>query len=260
MKKKMKLEQKMESKMEPKIELSVVTVTYNEKENIKLFIEAINKVFLDNNIIGEVVVVDDNSPDGTSAVVEELNKKFPHTVLIVRPGKMGIGSAYKTGVDGACGEVVALLDADLSHPPATLFQMYQLATNGTIVFGSRYLGETKFETDFAHLIGTRLLNGWVSFMLGTGMRDHTNGYVCVQRGVLRKVFEESTVHGVAPFDHILYGITIAGVARKLGIPIVEIKAPYNKRIHGETKIPFLWGLKVVFGDMWYALRLRFKLR
>ncbi len=251
---------KKKMKLEPKIALSVVTVTYNEKENIKLFIEAINRVFDENKIIGEVVVVDDSSPDGTAGVVEELKKKYPRTLLITRPGKMGIGSAYKTGVDGACGEVVALLDADLSHPPATLFQMYQLACSGTIVFGSRYLGETKFETDFAHRIGTRFLNGWVSLMLGTGMRDHTNGYVCVQRGVLRKVFEESTVHGVAPFDHILYGITIAGVARKLGIPIVEIKAPYNKRIYGETKIPFIWGLKVVFGDMWYALRLRFRLR
>ena len=247
-------------KLEPKIALSVVTVTYNEKENIKLFIEAINKVFGDNNVAGEIVVVDDSSPDGTAQVVEELKKKYPSTQLIVRPGKMGIGSAYKAGVDGACGEVVALLDADLSHPPATLFQMYTLACTGTIVFGSRYLGETKFETDFAHRIGTQLLNGWVSWVLGTGMRDHTNGYLCVQRSVLQKVFEESTARGVAPFDHILYGITIAGMARKLGIPIVEIKAPYNKRIHGETKIPFIWGLKVVFGDMWYALRLRFRLR
>ncbi len=254
------MKKKMIVESEPMIELSVVTVTYNERENIRLFIEAIHTVFVENKIIGEVVVVDDSSPDGTAQVVEELKKKYPRTVLITRPDKLGIGSAYKTGVDGAHGEVVALLDADLSHPPGTLFQMYQLAKSGSIVFGSRYLGKTRFETDLPHRIGTRLLNGWVSFMLGTGMRDHTNGYVCVQRRVLQQVFEESAIHGVAPFDHILYGITIAGVARKLGIPIVEIKAPYNKRIHGETKIPLLWGLKVVFGDMVYALRLRFRLR
>jgi len=254
------MKKKIVAESQPMIELSVVTVTYNERENIKLFIDEINKVFEENKIIGEVVVVDDSSPDGTSQMVEELKKKYPNTRLITRPGKMGIGSAYKKGVENASGEVVALLDADLSHPPATLFQMYQLAKSGSIVFGSRYLGETKFETDLPHRIGTRLLNGWVSFMLGTGMRDHTNGYVCVQRSVLERVFEESAAHGVAPFDHILYGITIAGVARKLGIPIVEIKAPYNKRVHGETKIPFWWGLKVVFGDMVYALRLRFRLR
>jgi hypothetical protein len=81
----------------------------------------------------------------------------------------------------------------------------------------------------------------------------------MSRDVLSKVLDFSKTKGVAPFDHILYGITFAGVGRRVGIPIEEIKAPYNKRVHGETKIPLLWGLKVVIEDMLYALKLRLRL-
>ncbi len=241
-------------------DVSVVTVTYNEKENISLFIEAMNKIFVENKLKGEVVVVDDSSPDGTSDVVLALAQKYPATKLIKRPGKMGIGSAYKTGAEAASGAVIALLDADLSHPPNVLPLMYKLAQEGKIVFGSRYLGQTKFDTDFAHHIGTWMLNSWVSCVLKTKMKDHTNGYICMSKEVFNRVLDFSVSKNVAPFDHILYGITFAGVGRRIGIPIEEIKAPYNRRQFGETKIKFFWGLRVVFGDMWYALKLRRRLK
>lgn len=241
-------------------DLSVITITYNERENIRLFITVVNRIFKDNNWHGEIVVVDDNSPDGTSAVVEELKKLYPNTTLITRPGKLGIGSAYHTGFKAAQGNIVAFLDADLSHPPEILPEMYPLAKQGKVVFGSRYLGDTKFESDFSHKIGTYLLNNWVSFWLKTGMNDHTNGYIVLPKETLQKVLVYGEERGQKAFDHILYGITVAATAKKLGIPCEELKAIYNKRKHGETKLPFWWGLKVVIDDLLYVLRVRSALR
>ena len=240
--------------------ISVITVTYNERENIRLFITTVNRIFKENNWNGEIVVVDDNSPDGTSQVVQEFQKLFSNITLITRAGKLGIGSAYFTGFKAAKGKVVAFLDADLSHPPEILPEMYALVNKGNIVFGSRYLGDTKFETDFAHRMGTYMLNRWVRFWLRTGMNDHTNGYLVASGETLHKVLDHSEQKGLHAFDHILYGITIAATAKRLGIPCHEIKAIYHKRKHGETKIPFLWGLRVVFGDLWYVLRVRSKLQ
>ncbi len=252
-------------------QLSVITVTYNEKENIRIFIGTVHRILSSHALRGEIIVVDDNSPDGTGAVVKELQKKYPATTLITRPGKQGIGSAYFRGLQDARGDVVAFLDADLSHPPEILPAMYALARDkhfqnqlssagGAIVFGSRYLEKTTFETDMAHRMGTFILNKWVRFWLRTGMHDHTNGYIAAPRETLNRIIEYGEAKRLQPFEHILYGITIAALAGKLAVPCREIKAAYNKRQHGETKIPFLWGLKVVLGDMAYALKVRLKLR
>ncbi len=243
-----------------KPDLSIVTITYNERENIRLFITTVNRIMNVAKINGEIIVVDDSSPDGTSDVVLEMKKLFPNTILIKRPGKMGIGSAYLRGFQEAQGNIVAFLDADLSHAPEVLPELYGLATKGNVVFGSRYLGNTKFETDFSHKMGTYMLNRWTRFWLKTGMNDHTNGYAVMQKELLNKILTYGAPKNLRPFDHILYGITIAAIAKKLSIPCIERKATYNKRKHGETKIPFLWGLRVVFGDMVYVLKVRSKLR
>ncbi|MBI2668873.1 glycosyltransferase [Candidatus Woesearchaeota archaeon] len=242
------------------LDLSIVTITYNERENIRLFIKAVNEVFKAHSLRGEIVVVDDSSPDGTADAVRELQQHYPATTLVSRPDKMGIGSAYRDGSLKAQGEVVMFLDADLSHPPTVIPEMQRAALENKIAFGSRYLGETKFETDLPHHIGTFTLNTWVRVWLKTGLYDHTNGFIALRRETLKKIIEYAQPFRLDPFDHILYGITIAAVARKLGVSCVEIKAPYNQRVHGETKIPFWWGLKVVFGDMAYALKVRHRLR
>lgn len=241
-------------------DLSVITITYNERENVRLFITIVNRIFKENNLNGEIVIVDDNSPDGTSAVVEELKKLYPNTTLITRPKKLGIGSAYFTGFKAAQGNIVTFLDADLSHAPEVLPELYELATQGNIAFGSRYLGNTKFEADFAHRMGTYILNFWSRLWLNTGIYDHTNGYIAVKKEMLDTILSYGQQKKLNPFDHVLYGITVAAIAKKLNLPRGERKATYNKRRHGETKIPFWWGLKVVLDDLLYVLRVKSALR
>src|SRR3989338_1733550 len=241
-------------------DLSVVTITYNEREGIPEFIEVINAIFQKNNINGDIIVVDDNSPDGTAQVVMELKKKYPNTTLLSRPTKMGVGSAYRDGINIATGKIIIPLDADLSHTPDVIPELYTIAQEGKIGWGSRYLGDTPFETDFPHKVGTFLLNRWVRVVLQTGVKDNSMGYFAMKKELLQQILDYGKEKNLHPFDHILYGITIAALAKKLKIPIVEVKTYYHRRKHGETKIPFWHGLKTVLGDMGYAFTIRRRLR
>ncbi len=241
-------------------DLSVVTATYNEKENISLLIRELNKIFDENHIKGEVVVVDDSSPDGTSEVVKTMQIEFPNTVLVSRPPKLGIGSAYRDGAKKARGEVITLMDADFSQPPSVLPRMYAATKEGKVGWGSRYISKVKFESDIPHLIGTAFLNSWISFWLKTKMKDHTLGYFAIRKEHLNKILEYAHSKKIKPFDNVLYGIPIAAISLKLGIPIQEIEAPYEERKHGESKIKFWDGLKVVGKDMFYTLNLYSKVK
>lgn len=242
------------------LDLSVVTATYNERENISLLIKELNRIFDENKIKGEVIVVDDSSPDGTSDVVLELKKTYPRTVLNKRPGKLGIGSAYHDGIKLARGKVITLMDADFSQPPRVLPDLYRMATEGKIGWGSRYVKKVKFESDIPHLIGTKLLNKWISLWLRTGINDHTLGYFAIKKEHMQKIMEHASHKGIEPFDNILYGLPIAAVAKKLDIHVVEVEAPYEKRKFGESKIGFLDGMRVVSKDMFYTISLFSKLR
>jgi len=246
--------------VEPHLDVSVITITYNERENIREVIAVVNKIFLDHSFAGEIIVVDDSSPDGTAEVVLELKKEYPNTTLLKRPAKMGVGSAYRDGLAIARGEVVVPLDADLSHSPQVIPELYRIAKEGKIGWGSRYLGNTRFETDFPHKIGTFLLNRWVRTVLNTKVRDNSMGYFAMKKEIFEHLLNHGKEKNIYPFSRILYGIPLAALARQLQIPITEIKTHYNRRKHGKTKIPFLRGLKTVLGDMGYALELRNRLR
>jgi len=206
------------------------------------------------------VVVDDSSPDGTSDVVLEMKRKFPNTVLVKRPGRLGIGSAYKDGIKASRGEVVTLMDADFSQPPSSLAEMYKVTRQGKIGWGSRYYNNVKFESDLAHRIGTKLLNKWISLWLRTEINDHTLGYFAIRREHLDKIMECAARKKIYPFSNILYGLPIAAVAFKLGLTIVEVDAPYQERKFGESKIGFFSGVSVVGHDMIYTLALHARLR
>ena len=242
------------------IDISVVTATYNERENISLLVKELNRIFDENNIKGEVIVVDDSSPDGTSDIVLELKKTYPRTVLNKRAGKLGVSSAYRDGIKLARGEVIALMDADFSQPPAILPQLYTITAENKIGWGSRYVKKVKFDSDIPHLIGTKLLNKWISLWLRTNINDHTLGYFAIKRKHLDEIVAYAKSKGINPFDKILYGLPVAAVAKKLGIGIVEVEAPYEKRKFGKSKIGFFDGIRIVSKDMLYTVLLFFKLK
>lgn len=105
---------------------SIILPTYNEHDNLPICIYLIDEVFKSNDIQYEVIVVDDNSPDGTANVARTLRKRYPSIRLLCRAGKLGLGTAYAAGLEYARGEFVILMDCDLSHHPKFISEMISL--------------------------------------------------------------------------------------------------------------------------------------
>ena len=125
-----------------KPEYSVLMPTYEERDNLPLIIYLLLKTAEENKINLEVVIVDDNSPDGTQDVIRELQKAYKDKITLhARPGKMGLGSAYIDGLSKCRGKYVILMDADLSHHPKFIppFIAKMKETNCDLVTGTRYL-------------------------------------------------------------------------------------------------------------------------
>lgn len=124
--------------------LSIVIPTYNEKDNIQFLIEKIFYILRKNKINGEIIVVDDNSPDGTGLITEGLRKKYNNLKVVHRKGKLGLSTAVIAGFKIAKNNVLGVMDADMSHPPEAIPSMYREITKGEdFVIGSRYVKKGK---------------------------------------------------------------------------------------------------------------------
>ncbi|MBT7903011.1 polyprenol monophosphomannose synthase [Candidatus Woesearchaeota archaeon] len=127
--------------------LSLIIPTYNEKENISILIKNLFELFSQYKISAEIIVVDDNSPDGTSEMVKKLKNKFSKLHLLSRTAKTGLSSAVLAGFDCAKGEILGVMDADMSHPPQLIPQLYNAIITPVgydkrfpdFVIGSRYV-------------------------------------------------------------------------------------------------------------------------
>ena len=123
------------------MDLSITVPTYNEKENIQKLLEKIYTEFKEFKINGEVIIVDDGSPDGTGEIVENLKKKYKTLQCIHRQGKLGLSSAVLDGFKVSKGKVLGVMDADLSHPTEKIPEMFFSIKNNEadFVIGSRYM-------------------------------------------------------------------------------------------------------------------------
>ena len=124
------------------ITISVILPTYNEKDNIGLLIDEINS-YLSNNQI-EIIVVDDNSPDGTSKIVEEKQKTNPNIQLLCRENKKGLTSALNDGIAKSTGEILVWMDCDFQMPPSIVPELVEKIGDGyDVAVGSRYVNGGK---------------------------------------------------------------------------------------------------------------------
>eukprot|EP00798_Chlamydomonas_sp_ICE-L_P022866 gene22866-30039_t len=194
---------------------SIILPTYNEVENIAVVVWLLHSAFETLDSKFEVIVVDDNSQDDTQAVVKGLQswlqqqqksslKRFENLAaaikLIARPGKMGLGSAYASGLQQAEGEFVILMDADLSHHPKYLpqFIQRQRETGCDIVTGTRYrYGGGVAGWGFTRKLVSRGANLLASAFLGASMSDLTGSYRLYRRDCLVKLLAETSSKGYA---------------------------------------------------------------
>ncbi len=163
-----------------KLSVSLITPTYNESENVPILAQEIFSVLQSESDIDlELIVVDDNSPDGTGAVAEGLKDQYPLHV-VHRPGKLGLGSAVMEGFALSKRDYIGVIDADLSHDPAILPQLIRGLRECDITIGSRFGETSKVEKWALHRRLTSLTGVGLARLL-TGVEDPLSGYFFLHR-------------------------------------------------------------------------------
>jgi dolichol-phosphate mannosyltransferase len=210
----------------------VIIPTYNEKENARSVIERV----LSTDPRLEILIVDDNSPDGTGAIVEEESRHNPRVHLMRRPGKMGLGTAYRDGFAWALErdyEYIFEMDADFSHDPAHLPLFLEAAQTADFVLGSRYLdgNVTVVNWPIRRLMLSYGANIYVRIVTGMRLWDATGGFKCFRRRVLAAIdLRDVRSNGYA------FQIEMSFRAFRKGFKGVEIPIVFSDRTHGLSKM------------------------
>lgn len=167
--------------------ISIVVPTYNERDRLAHLVDAVFRAYRDYQLDGELIIVDDNSPDGTGALADDLARRY-RVVVLHRTGKLGLGTAVIEGFEAATAPVVGVIDADMSHPPELVPRMLAVmqATAADLVVASRYIpggGTRNWER-------SRLLLSRVACVMARGItpvRDATSGFFLIRRELARGV-------------------------------------------------------------------------
>jgi dolichol-phosphate mannosyltransferase len=233
----------------------VVIPTYNEIENIESIIEA---VFLLETSF-HVLVVDDNSPDGTAACVSALQNKFANKLFIeVRAKKSGLGTAYVHGFKWALErdyDYIFEMDADFSHNPKDLEKLYTACKNGTdVAIGSRYsTGVNVVNWPLSRVLLSYFASVYVKIITGMKIHDATAGFICYRRGVL-----ESIQLDKIKFIGYAFQIEMKYRAFVKNFKIEEVPIIFTDRTKGQSKMSGSIIREAVFGVILLRIKNIFK--
>jgi dolichol-phosphate mannosyltransferase len=207
----------------PEPRISIVLATFNERENI---VDTIQSVFEHLGDSAEVIIVDDDSPDETWRLAENL--RHPRVKVIRRVGTRGLASAFNRGIMESRGSIVGWMDADMCMPPSLLPDMIARLSEHDVVVGSRYAPGGKDDRHWLRVVSSRMINGLATLVLGYGIRDYDSGFVVLRRSVFDKVSLIPTGYG-AYFMEFLYG------CRRKGLSIAEVPYVFRDRQKGISK-------------------------
>jgi dolichol-phosphate mannosyltransferase len=229
----------------------VIIPTYKEKENIKELITVVSNL----RIPFDILIVDDNSPDGTAGIVKSLQGSFPNVHLIERPGKLGLGTAYITGFQWAIEKGYSLIcemDADFSHDPYDLVKLYETcsADSADVAIGSRYIsGVNVVNWPLTRVLMSYFASIYVRIITGMKIMDTTAGFVCYRREVLENIKPRQIRSKGYGFQ-----IEMKFTAWKLGYKIVEVPIIFTDRRLGTSKMT-----GGIFSEaLWGVIRMKFR--
>ncbi len=212
----------------------VIIPTYKEKENIE---RIIRKIFSLNKVF-HILVIDDNSPDGTASIVKSLIPEYPHRLYIeTRKGKLGLGTAYIHGFKWALRnnyDYIFEMDADFSHNPEDLPRLYEAcATDGyDLAIGSRYIhGVNVVNWPMGRVMMSYYASAYVRFITRMKIRDTTAGFKCYKRHVLEAIDLDKI-----KFTGYAFQIEMKFITWKLGFKIKEISIIFTDRTQGISKM------------------------
>ncbi len=230
----------------------VIIPTYNEKENIEAIIR---KVFSLKKSF-DILVVEDNSPDGTANIIKSLMKEFPDRLNIEeRKGKLGLGTAYIHGFKWALEhnyEYIFEMDADFSHNPEDLERLYEATAikGNDVAIGSRYItGVNVVNWPMGRVLMSYYASAYVRIITGMVIRDTTAGFMCYKADVLRNIGLDKV-----KFIGYAFQIEMKYTSIKMGYKVVEVPIIFTDRTLGESKMSGSIFKEAIFGVM----KLRFK--
>jgi len=223
----------------------VIIPTYNEKENI----EKIIKATFSQEKSFDILIVDDNSPDGTSTIVKELQKEYPENLFLeIRKKKDGLGRAYIHGFKWALKrnyEYIIEMDADFSHNPKDLVRLYRKCVDegAELSIGSRYSqGVNVVNWPMKRVLLSYFASKYVQFVTGMPFHDTTAGFVCYNRKVLETIQLDKI-----KFVGYAFQIEMKFKAWKHGFNIQEVSVIFTDRTLGESKMSKTIITEAVFG-------------
>jgi len=207
--------------------VSIVVPTYNERDNILPLCEGI-RLALEPVWDYEVIIVDDNSPDGTQEIVLDMAELDPKVTLLPRPGKLGLGSAIVAGFEIATGDYWVMMDADLSHRPQDIPRLLHALSEADIVVGSRYVpGGAVANWPLRRKIVSVCASALGRLIVGLQVRDLTSGFGAFRRSNLESLLPSLNPRG---FKLLLEILAKSGNSRVKEAPITFIE-----RQHGHSK-------------------------
>ena len=232
----------------------VIIPTYNEAENV---INIINKV-LSLPVSFDILIVDDNSPDGTASLVNELIRKIENKIYIInRPNKVGLGKAYKEGFLWALEkqyEYIFEMDADFSHNPSDLIRMFNNLTDYDVVIGSRYVdGINVVNWPLSRIILSYFASIYSRIITGMPVKDATSGFVGFKSEVLKSIDLKSLV-----FNGYAFQIELKFKSYLNKFKILEIPIIFKDRVYGDSKMNSSIIFEAVFGLITMRLKSFFK--
>jgi dolichol-phosphate mannosyltransferase len=228
----------------------VVVPTYNERENLSAIIESI----LQHAPSAHVLIVDDNSPDGTGTLADELHNRQPENIFVLhRLGKRGLGPAYVAGFKFALAgdyDIIVQMDADFSHDPKLLPVFFEQIRENDVVIGSRYLkGISVVNWDLKRLMLSKAATCYVRFITGMPLTDATAGFKCWRREALEAIGLADLLSNGYVF---LAEMSYRAFRKKLRI--IEIPIVFVERRLGRSKMNW----RIVAEGLWGVIRMRLR--
>jgi dolichol-phosphate mannosyltransferase len=217
------------------VRLVICVPTYNERDNVEPIVRALGRVFAAHELDGHVLVIDDNSPDGTGAAAERLAAELPWVRVLLRARKEGLGPAYLDGfrralADGA--DLVMEMDADFSHDPDDVPRLVRAAGEADLAIGSRYVrGGAVRNWGPVRRAVSRAGCLYAQALLGLPVKDLTAGFKCYRRAVL-----EAIDLGAVRSKGYAFQIETTYRAARAGFRVAEVPVVFADREEGASKM------------------------
>jgi dolichol-phosphate mannosyltransferase len=227
----------------------VVVPTFNERDNVQPLVQAIERACP----AADVLFVDDNSPDGTGALIDEIRKTDPRVHVLHRPNKQGLGRAYVAGFQWALQagyQFMCEMDADFSHDPNDLPRLLEAAQTADLAIGSRYIdGVRVMNWPMNRLLLSKGAAIYTRVITGLPLHDPTGGFKCFRRAVLETIDLDAIGSNGYSFQ-----IEMSHTAWQLGFKLVEVPIVFVERRAGQSKM----NKKIIHEARWMVWKLLFR--